>query len=138
MAYTLLIQNRINIARASVHARVQVVSQMNRRAEKLKVISYLVTALRVKTSKQMDCMMDITYTAIISYQSVGGHYIACPRLSLSIMISMPITVNYTWIWLLQVSLKFNVPRFIIPFFVAIIKVLPSTQWKLQETGKLRD
>jgi hypothetical protein len=71
MTYTLLIQNRINIARASVHGRVQVVSQMNRRAEKLKVISYLVTALRVKTSKQMDCMMDITYTAIISYQSVG-------------------------------------------------------------------
>lgn len=68
MTYTLLIRNRINIARAS---RVQVASQMNRRAEKLKVISYLVTALRVKTSKQMDCMMDITYTAIISYQSVG-------------------------------------------------------------------
>lgn len=62
MTYTLLIQNRINIARASVRARVQVVSQMNQKEEKLKAISYLVTALRVKTSKQMDCMMNITYT----------------------------------------------------------------------------
>lgn len=57
------------MARASICARVQVVSQMNRKGEA--VHSYLVTALRVKISKQMDCMTGVTYIAIISYQSVG-------------------------------------------------------------------
>ncbi|KAI9394608.1 hypothetical protein POPTR_005G118650v4 [Populus trichocarpa] len=75
-------------------------------------------------------MMDIIYIAIIIYKSVCVT-ILCTRLSQSIIISMSnITnhksVSYTRIWPLQVSLKVNVMRFILPCFLAIIKVLLST------------
>ncbi|KAJ6958351.1 hypothetical protein NC653_040106 [Populus alba x Populus x berolinensis] len=36
------------------------------------------------------------------------------------------SVSYTRVWPLQVSLKVNVMKFILPCFVAIIKVLLST------------